>query len=218
MSALPSEKESAMTTPKVHELKCWPEFYGFIESGAKPFEIRKNDRGFHIGDRLLLREWDQILGQYTGRHCEREITFTTDWAQQEGHVVLGLASPALQEANDRAERAQTSAMELALKAGAADRRAEKAEAALAALPADREPVAWIPVADREPDKEGWYVVAIADPEDIGWETKVWWRARWDGNYWVDADPIEDGQPVTHWLEITMPATPSPSDRTQEGKP
>lgn len=38
-----------------HDLKTWPEFYGRL--GKKKVEIRKNDRGFKVGDTLNLREF-----------------------------------------------------------------------------------------------------------------------------------------------------------------
>jgi hypothetical protein len=40
-----------------HELKCWPEYFHAIRSGRKKFELRKDDRGFAIGDLLVLREF-----------------------------------------------------------------------------------------------------------------------------------------------------------------
>lgn len=49
---------------KTHNLKCIPMFFKDVESGIKTFELRKNDRGFKVGDYLNLREWD-LLG-YTG--------------------------------------------------------------------------------------------------------------------------------------------------------
>lgn len=77
-----------------HELKCWPEFYREILSGAKTFELRKDDRGFHVGDVLWLREWRRLRikdgfaeGEYTGRELRRAVTYvlsgcglTPDWA------------------------------------------------------------------------------------------------------------------------------------------
>lgn len=40
-----------------HDLKCWPEFFDAIADGRKTFEVRKNDRGFQAGDRLVLRKY-----------------------------------------------------------------------------------------------------------------------------------------------------------------
>lgn len=40
-----------------HELKTWPESYNAIVKGLRKFEVRKNDRDFKVGDKLLLREF-----------------------------------------------------------------------------------------------------------------------------------------------------------------
>jgi hypothetical protein len=42
----------------VHELKCWPGPFRAIWQGDKTFEIRKDDRGFAVGDELVLRFFD----------------------------------------------------------------------------------------------------------------------------------------------------------------
>jgi len=42
----------------IHELKCWPEFYDAMASGAKTFDIRKDDRPYAVGDLLAMRWWD----------------------------------------------------------------------------------------------------------------------------------------------------------------
>lgn len=42
---------------KTHELKCLPEFFYPIASGCKTVEIRKNDRGYQVGDELVLSEY-----------------------------------------------------------------------------------------------------------------------------------------------------------------
>jgi len=39
-----------------HELKTDPEVFDLVMGGKKTFEIRKDDRGFNVGDRLLLRK------------------------------------------------------------------------------------------------------------------------------------------------------------------
>ncbi len=63
-----------MSKAKVmHKLKTYPFFYQYVESGDKTFEIRTNDRDYHVGDILLLQEWHD--SKYTGRECKREITF-----------------------------------------------------------------------------------------------------------------------------------------------
>ena len=81
----------------VHNLKCWPEYFTYVESGAKPFEVRKNDRNYLEGDILILHEWDQRTGVYTGRELLRTVTHVFDlydipgdvW-RGTGYVVLGL--------------------------------------------------------------------------------------------------------------------------------
>ncbi|MEX1547898.1 ASCH/PUA domain-containing protein [Enterococcus sp. C54] len=72
----------------IHELKILPEYFEAVVSGDKRFEIRKNDRNYQKGDILRLNEYQD--GQYTGRFHVVEITYITDYAQQDGYVVLGI--------------------------------------------------------------------------------------------------------------------------------
>lgn len=64
---------------KTHDLKCYPAFFQAIADGTKTFELRRNDRGFAVGDRLHLREWeepdDPKDGRYTGRELDVDVTF-----------------------------------------------------------------------------------------------------------------------------------------------
>lgn len=39
-----------------HELKTDPEVFEALHQGNKTFEIRFDDRGYRVGDRLLLKE------------------------------------------------------------------------------------------------------------------------------------------------------------------
>lgn len=39
----------------IHALKITPNYYEAVKTGAKPFEVRKNDREFVVGDYLALR-------------------------------------------------------------------------------------------------------------------------------------------------------------------
>jgi ParB family chromosome partitioning protein len=59
---------------KVHELKCWPEYFEDVASGRKPFEVRKKDRDFREGDEIRLREFLPNIKQYSGSDTWLEIT------------------------------------------------------------------------------------------------------------------------------------------------
>jgi hypothetical protein len=74
-----------------HDLKCAMEFFDVVNDGRKPFEIRKGDRPFKVGDTLLLREVDLVLA-YTGRETRKRITYCLrGWGMESGYVALGLA-------------------------------------------------------------------------------------------------------------------------------
>lgn len=51
--------------PKVHHLKCWPEYFAQLVQGSKKFELRLNDRGFAVGDILVFHEFDPSNQQYS---------------------------------------------------------------------------------------------------------------------------------------------------------
>ena len=59
----------------IHELKCWPEYFQAVKSGIKPFELRKDDRGFAVGDVLHLREFDPETCTYTGEETNKTVTY-----------------------------------------------------------------------------------------------------------------------------------------------
>lgn len=71
-------------------------------------------------------------------------------------------------------------------------------------PATTPEAEWVKIEDRYPPITGWYCVALADPNDIGWSTSVSWVAFWNGDDFEECDPVEDGQPVTHWCELPAP--------------
>lgn len=56
----------------IHELKIWPCYYNEVLKGNKTFEYRKDDRGFKVGDLIILNEWDN---DFTGRSILVEITY-----------------------------------------------------------------------------------------------------------------------------------------------
>lgn len=73
-----------------HTLKIQPQYYQAVLNKIKTFEIRKNDRGFAVGDEIVLKEFEPIKAEYTGRQLRQEICYMTDYAQQDGYVVLGI--------------------------------------------------------------------------------------------------------------------------------
>lgn len=76
-----------------HELKTWPDFYRVVESGEKTFEIRLNDRDFHVGDTLWLREYTAKTKVYSGRSCRRVVTYLLagEWpGLAPGYVVMAI--------------------------------------------------------------------------------------------------------------------------------
>jgi hypothetical protein len=50
-----------------HTLKVWREPFIALWLGRKCFELRRDDRGFHLGDTLELVEWDSHANAETGR-------------------------------------------------------------------------------------------------------------------------------------------------------
>ena len=80
----------------VHELKTWPEYFEAIRTGAKRFEIRRDDRGFAVGDELILRLFDPIEQRAQLIHMRRTVTYLLAGGQfgiEPGFVALGLSDP-----------------------------------------------------------------------------------------------------------------------------
>jgi len=91
------ETEARPSDSRTHELKTWPEYFNAVADGSKPFEVRKNDRDFYVGDRLWLREYCPARMLYTGNSVTRTITYLLiggDFGIEEGHCVLGLSREA----------------------------------------------------------------------------------------------------------------------------
>jgi hypothetical protein len=81
-------------TMSEHDLKTWPEYFQAIEDGSKTFEIRIDDRGFKVGDTLLLREWDNERFIYTGRSLRRRVTYVLrDFGLEVDRVCMALEPP-----------------------------------------------------------------------------------------------------------------------------
>lgn len=85
----PSDNVKAVLR-KEHDLKTDPEVFDAVACGQKTFEIRRDDRGFRVGDSLLLRRT-----KYTGRqmrirpgHCPLVFTGETE-RRTVSHVLRG---------------------------------------------------------------------------------------------------------------------------------
>ena len=80
----------------IHKLKTWPQFFDAVACGVKGFELRKDDRGFEVGDVLLLQEFDPYKGEggYSGREVSRLVLYKLDAASfsgiEKGYCILGL--------------------------------------------------------------------------------------------------------------------------------
>lgn len=74
-----------------HELKILPKYYNDVVTGAKNFELRKNDRNFQVGDILVLKEWS---GDYTGNEIEAEVKYILqdcpEYGLDEGYCIMSL--------------------------------------------------------------------------------------------------------------------------------
>lgn len=98
-----------MSEPRVHILKCWPESFRAIKSGAKRYEVREDDRGYMVGDVLRLDEWEPTrsacwssldkrwsqptMGAFTGEDAWVRVTYKTpggSWGLPADVCVLGI--------------------------------------------------------------------------------------------------------------------------------
>ncbi len=80
----------------VHLLKTDMPIYQDIASGCKQFEIRKDDRGFNVGDVLWLAEYDREKTMFTGRNVYRLVQYILrpggehHWGLRDGYCCMGL--------------------------------------------------------------------------------------------------------------------------------
>jgi hypothetical protein len=67
----------------VHHLNSYPEPFKAVAERRKPFEWRKNDRDFQMGDFLVLHEYDPdlgVTGERTGRRIMVFVKYILDGA------------------------------------------------------------------------------------------------------------------------------------------
>jgi len=84
-----------------HQLKTWPIFWDAVKDGSKPFEVRKNDRNYQVGDVLHLFRWDPNFPEGTDIKAQpqivAEVTYVlfgqSAFGMDPEFVVLGLRLP-----------------------------------------------------------------------------------------------------------------------------
>lgn len=75
---------------RIHTLKTWPEPFAAVLSGRKRHEWRRDDRGFNVGDVLVLQEWAVDTG-YTGEMRSFYVTYITrDFGVPEGWCCMSI--------------------------------------------------------------------------------------------------------------------------------
>ena len=80
---------------KEYNIKLLHVFADDVFSGRKPFEIRKNDRDYALGDRIkfLVIGSRGNVKSHPITACTYEITYVLDgWGLKDGYVALGLRS------------------------------------------------------------------------------------------------------------------------------
>lgn len=85
---------------RTHTLKTWPGPFAAILDGSKRFEYRRDDRGFEVGDTLLLDEWEPSMyehlpmssGGLTGRRIRCRVTYVLSgrFGVPDGFAVLSI--------------------------------------------------------------------------------------------------------------------------------
>ena len=75
---------------RIHEIKLAAEFWDDVWCGRKKFELRKNDREYQTGDKLVMREYAN--DNYTGRVIKTNIIYMLEDypGLAEGYAILGI--------------------------------------------------------------------------------------------------------------------------------
>lgn len=82
-----------------HTLKTLAPFFDAVEDGSKTFEVRKNDRGFAVGDILVLTRFlhsdvsHGIVPSHSPQHIRKRVTYVLPGGQygiDSDYCVLGM--------------------------------------------------------------------------------------------------------------------------------
>ena len=75
-----------------HYLKILPEYFEVVADGTKRFEIRKDDRGFEVGDTVFLCEWipdDDFTGKAVKVVIKYVLRDCYEYGLRDGYCVFG---------------------------------------------------------------------------------------------------------------------------------
>ena len=64
-----------------------------LATGKKSFELRKNDRGYALGDKLIIKGWDPNTEKYNGQEIEAEVTYILKgghFGLKQGYVIMSI--------------------------------------------------------------------------------------------------------------------------------
>jgi len=78
-----------------HKLKTWPGYFEELLARAKTFEVSLDDRGFAVGDVLILQEFIPETKFYTNRELRRVVTHKMAGGKMGidlGYCILSLAN------------------------------------------------------------------------------------------------------------------------------
>ncbi|MFT9055121.1 MAG: DUF3850 domain-containing protein [Ethanoligenens sp.] len=88
----------------VHRLKCAQGYFRAVKAGVKPFEVRFDDRGFKVGDTLVLQEWSGK--HYTGEEYAVKVGYilrAPEYCKQ-GYCIMGIAPEKSGSVQERMEQ------------------------------------------------------------------------------------------------------------------
>lgn len=60
----------------IHQLKCEAKYFEELCFGTKTFEVRKNDRDFHVGDYLALNELTPLCNDDEKKKKQEEAPYS----------------------------------------------------------------------------------------------------------------------------------------------
>lgn len=101
MESLPSDRGE--NEPQTHNIRLASMYFDDVASGRKPFELRKNDRGYREGDTLELMEFDN--GRYTGRMIRAVVTYLLEdyTGLTDGYCIMGIKVTGRETQKDASE-------------------------------------------------------------------------------------------------------------------